>query len=73
MRALIDRLLHEDDGQDILEYALLGAFIGTVGILIWQSIGTGVLNAYTGWDSGVQTLSKCTPDPGGGGCTASGT
>ena len=68
MRSLIKRLLDEDGGSDILEYALLGAFIGTVGIVIWQSIGVGVFNAYAGWDTGVQNLSKCTPDPGGAGC-----
>ena len=68
MRSLINRLLVEDDGQDLIEYALLGMLIGTVGILVWQSIGTGVANAYLSWDTGVQNLSKCTPDPGGAGC-----
>ncbi len=62
------RFLREDSGQDILEYGLLGALIGTVGILAWQNIGTGINKAYSGWDTGVQTLSACTPDPGGGGC-----
>ena len=65
---LITRLLHEDCGQDLIEYALLAALIGTVGILIWQNIGVGIGNAYLGWDSGVQDLSSCTPDPGGAGC-----
>ncbi len=68
MRALARRFVVEEGGQDILEYALLAAFIGTVGILVWQTIGTGVANAYVGWDAGVQDLSKCTPDPGGAGC-----
>ena len=68
MTRLLKRLIVEETAQDILEYALLGAFIGTVGILAWQSIGTGVANAYLGWDTGVQNLSKCTPDPGGAGC-----
>jgi Flp pilus assembly pilin Flp len=68
MRSTIKRLLFEDDGADIIEYALLSAFIGTVGILVWQSIGVGIFNAYAGWDTGVQDLSKCTPDPGGAGC-----
>ena len=68
MCSLMERLLRDERGQDLIEYALLAAFIGTVGILVWQSIGTGVLNAYTGWDTGVQDLSKCTPDPGGAGC-----
>ena len=61
-------LLREECGQDIIEYALLGAFIGTVGIVIWQNIGIGIRDAYFGWDTGVQSVSACTPDPGGGGC-----
>ncbi len=68
MRRLITRLLREDCGQDLIEYALLGGFIGAVGILAWQNIGLGIGNAYTGWDTGVQGLSACTPDPGGAGC-----
>lgn len=62
------RLLREEDGQDIVEYALLAALIGTVGILAWQSIAGGIGSAYTGWDTGVQDLSSCTPDPGATGC-----
>jgi Flp pilus assembly pilin Flp len=67
-RRLLLRLIREEEGQDIVEYALLSAFIGVVGILVWQSIGGGIFNAYTGWDTGIQNLSKCTPDPGGAGC-----
>jgi Flp pilus assembly pilin Flp len=73
MRAprLIARLFRDDAGQDIIEYALLSALVGVVGILIWQNIGVGIRDAYTGWDTGVQTLSTCTPDPVafGGGCS----
>ena len=65
---LVTRFFRSDDGQDLIEYALLTALIGTVGVLTWQNIGVGVFNAYTGWDTGVQGLSGCTPDPGGGGC-----
>lgn len=65
---LLARLVREDEGQDIIEYALLAAFIGTVGIVTWQNIGSGITNAYLSWDSGIQNLSSCTPDPGGGGC-----
>ena len=68
MRRILSRLIEDDCGQDIVEYALLAAFIGIVGILTWQSIGTGIANAYAAWDGGVQGLSACTPDPGGGGC-----
>ena len=62
------QLLLDESGQDVIEYALLSAFIGTVGVLTWVNIKAGIGSAYSGWDSGVQTLSACTPDPGGGGC-----
>lgn len=65
MRRLMTRLLREECGQDMVEYALLAAFIGTVGILAWQSIGVGIGAAYLGWDTGVQGLSS-PPDPGAG-------
>lgn len=71
MNRLLVRFLRESNGQDLIEYALLTSLIGIVGIFIWQNIGVGVFNAYTGWDTGVQGLSVCTPDPiahGGGGC-----
>ena len=58
----------DEAGQDVIEYGLLSAGIAIVGIVLWQNIGVGIFNAYTGWDTGVQTLSACTPDPGGGGC-----
>ena len=68
MLHLFARLIRDDSGQDVLEYALLGAFIATVGIAAWESVGVRIAAAYTGWDSGVQSLSSCTPNPGGGGC-----
>lgn len=67
----IARFFFDERGQDVVEYALLAAFIGTVGVLAWQGVRVGIGNAYVGWDSGVQGISDCTPDPlanGGGGC-----
>jgi len=68
VRQLIVRLFRDESGQDIIEYGLLGAFIGTVGILAWQGISAQIGIHYSGWNTGVQGLSACTPDPGGGGC-----
>jgi Flp pilus assembly pilin Flp len=65
---LLVSLFRDEAGQDVMEYALLAAFIGTVGVLAWQGVGAGIASAYLGWDSGVHGLSGCTPDPGGGGC-----
>lgn len=65
---MLIRLLTSDDGQDLIEYALLSALIGIVGILAWTNISSAIGISYTNWDSGVQNVSSCTPDPGGGGC-----
>jgi Flp pilus assembly pilin Flp len=68
MSRLLGRLLREDAGQDVIEYALLSAFVGVIGVLAWQNVGSRIGTLYVGWDSGVQDLSSCTPDPGGTGC-----
>ena len=62
------RFLRDESGQDVVEYGLLAAFIGTVGVLAWTNITAGIATKYVGWDTGVQKLSACTPDPGGLGC-----
>jgi len=68
MPRLLERFLREDTGQDVIEYALLSAFVGVLGVLAWQNVGSRLGTLYVGWDGGVQDLSSCTPDPGGGGC-----
>jgi len=64
---MLKRILREDDGQDLIEYALLSALIGIVGILVWTNIGGAINTTYTAWDTDVQGLSATTPDPIGGG------
>jgi Flp pilus assembly pilin Flp len=63
MTKLLQRLITDDGGQDLIEYALLSALIGVVGILAWNNVGTAIGTTYSGWDSGVQGLSATTPDP----------
>lgn len=65
------RFIREDGGQDLIEYALLGAFIGVCAVTAWINIPPKIKLAYGNWDSNVQSLSSCTKDPvvaGGGGC-----
>jgi pilus assembly protein Flp/PilA len=47
MKTLIARFLREEEGQDIIEYALLAAFISISGYTILSGIGTSVNNIYT--------------------------
>jgi len=68
--AIWNRFTSDESGQDIVEYALLGALIGIASILTWQLLVVTVANVYTAADTGVQTTSGCTPNPiaAGGGC-----
>ena len=68
MGSLYTRLLWDDSGQDLIEYALLSAFIGICAVAAWINIPPAIAGAYAAWDANVQDLSSCTPDPGGGGC-----
>ena len=65
---MLQKFLADDSGQDLIEYALLAALIAIVSIVTWQQIATTIGVGYVTSDTGVQTLSCCTPDPGGGGC-----
>lgn len=46
MRLFVWRSLHEDDGQDLAEYAFLLAFIAALCILALQQLGTAVNDTY---------------------------
>jgi Flp pilus assembly pilin Flp len=70
-RGLIGGLLEDESGQDIVEYALLGAVVGIAAIVIWQQLATTVGEVYgaTVAPAGqVQSLSSCMPGPDGTGC-----
>ena len=47
MKNLIARFVREEEGQDIIEYALLAAFISISGYRSCSSIGTNVNTIYT--------------------------
>ena len=63
------RWLRDESGQDVIEYALLGALVGIASILTWSLVATTVGNVYSAAESDVQGVSACTPNPGGGGCS----
>ena len=43
----IVRFIHDDEGQDMVEYALLAAFISIVAIVVIKAIGPLVNSIYT--------------------------
>jgi pilus assembly protein Flp/PilA len=47
MKNLFVRLVREEDGQDIIEYALLAAFISIIAATIIGTIGTDITAIYT--------------------------
>ena len=46
MKNLIARFVREDEGQDLVEYALLIAFIALACIIGLQRLGTAINNTY---------------------------
>lgn len=47
MKNLINRFVREEEGQDIIEYALLAAFISVVAWLVLRDIGSDVEDIYS--------------------------
>jgi pilus assembly protein Flp/PilA len=47
MKNLIQRFIREEDGQDIIEYALLAAFISIAAIIAIKAIGPKVNTYFT--------------------------
>jgi len=55
--------MREDDGQDVIEYALLTAGIGIVSVATWPLIETGISSVYTALNTDTQNLWEV-PNPG---------
>jgi Flp pilus assembly pilin Flp len=62
MFRLLRRFLREEDAQDLMEYALLGCFVGVVGVLVWNNIVTLLGDRYDEYNTNVQDL-WVPPDP----------
>lgn len=56
-------LLVNDEGQDLVEYALLAAFVGLAGLAAFAAIRDAVAQGYVNWDMTEQSLWE-PPDPG---------
>jgi Flp pilus assembly pilin Flp len=66
MTELLSRLLVDEDGQDLIEYAFLTVAIGLAAIAVFDQIGTAIRNTYGSWESNVDNL-WVPPGPAGGG------
>lgn len=63
MITLLRRLISEDDGQDVIEYAFLTAGIGIVSIATWPLIEAGIKSRYGDIDKDTQDAWEV-PNPG---------
>jgi Flp pilus assembly pilin Flp len=64
VRALFRRLVRDDEGQDLVEYALLLAFFGVTFLAVWTGIADAIRASYGNTNTGVQGLWD-PPAPGG--------
>ena len=48
MKTLLKKLVCDEQGQDVIEYALLAAAISVIAIPVVPGIGTAILARYTG-------------------------
>jgi pilus assembly protein Flp/PilA len=56
MHRLFARFVREDQGQDLIEYALLAGFISLVAVLAITAVGTGVNAVYTNIEGQVNAI-----------------
>lgn len=64
-REWLTRLIREDGGQDMVEYALLAAIVGVAGAATFPQIETAIGLAFTGTNDAAYNI-WCPKDPGGG-------
>lgn len=64
MKALLIELFRSENGQDLIEYALLTAGIGFAGLAVWPAVVTSLGVVYAQLDSQTQDLWE-PPNPAG--------
>ncbi len=56
MKNLFNRFVRDEQGQDLIEYALLAGFISLVAVAAITAVGTGVNSVYTELNSQVDKI-----------------
>jgi pilus assembly protein Flp/PilA len=56
MKNLFNRFVRDDQGQDLIEYALLAGFISLVAVTAITNVGSGVNTVYGNIDSQVDAI-----------------
>jgi pilus assembly protein Flp/PilA len=57
MKAFVTRLVREDEGQDLIEYALLAAFIALACLVAMQAVGGGINTLFNSVKTKLDTAS----------------
>ncbi len=56
MKSLFNRFVREEQGQDLIEYALLAGFISLIAVVAITAVGTGVNTVYNNIDTQVKAI-----------------
>ena len=56
MKSLLKRFVCEDQGQDLIEYALLAGFISLVAVAAITAVGAGVNGVYQNINTQVMSI-----------------
>ena len=68
MLTLLRRVVAAEEGQDVVEYALLAALVALASVVAVRAIQTTMLTTYVSWNTATQSCWQM-PAPGtGGGC-----
>jgi Flp pilus assembly pilin Flp len=62
MKNLIARFVREDEGQDLIEYALLGSFVALAAYAGANFLGTNLNTWYSGIGSAVEKAASAIPN-----------
>lgn len=65
---MLKRLVIDQSGQDLIEYALLTSIIGVAGVLVFSTFAGKMEDAYNTWNTDSQTVWEPCPPIGLGGC-----
>jgi Flp pilus assembly pilin Flp len=60
-RRALRLLARNDEGQDLIEYALLTAIIAIAGMLVFPAVRTKMATAYQAWNANAQAIWEAPP------------
>ena len=58
MKALLGRFVRDEEGQDLIEYALLAAFIALAAVLAMTAVGGGINTLFTKVNTDLSNAAK---------------